>query len=89
MIFTTSSYSQPRAASPEWTLTHSMIYGTEIQDSKYLAEVMHHSLFNYFDYMVSYSRVDPDIEADWNKLNPKGFTYGSGGEYEREYIFYI
>jgi hypothetical protein len=86
MIFTTSSYSQPRAASPEWSQTHSMIYGMEFQDPSYLAEVMHHSLFYYFDYMVSGSRVDPKIEADWCKLNPSNFIYGKGGEYERIYI---
>ena len=86
LIFSTTSYSQPRAACPEWGQTHSMIYSMKIQDQTYLAEVMHHELFHYFDYMVSRSRVDPKIEADWNKLNPKGFTYGSGGEYEREYM---
>ncbi len=86
LIFSTTSYSQPRAACPEWDQTHSMIYSMKTQDLTYLAEVMHHELFHYFDFMVSGSRVDSKIEADWNKLNPKGFTYGSGGEYEREYI---
>ena len=86
LIFSTTSYSQPRAACPEWDQTHSMIYSMKIQDLTYLAEVMHHELFHYFDFMVSGSRVDSKIEADWNKLNPKGFTYGSGGEYERVYI---
>ena len=86
LIFSTTSYSQPRAACPEWGQTHSMIYSMKIQDQTYLAEVMHHELFHYFDFMVSGSRVDSKIEADWNKLNPKGFTYGSGGEYERVYM---
>ena len=86
LIFSTSTYSQPRAACPEWDKTHSMIYSMQIQDKDYLAEVMHHELFHYFDFMVSGSRVDSKIEADWNKLNPKGFSYGSGGEYEREYM---
>jgi hypothetical protein len=86
IIFTTSLYSQPRESCPEWGITHSMIYGMKLQDPTYLAEVMHHSLFNYFDYMVSGSRVDPKIEADWCKLNPSNFIYGKGGEYERIYI---
>jgi len=86
LIFSTSSYSQPRAACPEWEKTHSMIYSMKFEDKDYLAEVMHHELFHYFDFMVSGSRVDPGIEADWNKLNPKNFKYGRGGEYERVYM---
>ena len=86
LMFTTPSYSQPRAACPEWYKTSSMIYSMEIQSNDYLAEVMHHELFHYFDYMISHSRVDNAIESDWSKLNPPGFQYGSGGEYERVYV---
>jgi hypothetical protein len=86
LLFSTSTYSQPRAACPEWDKTHSMIYSMQIQDKDYLSEVMHHELFHYFDFMVSRSRVDPRIEADWSKLNPRDFKYGSGGEYERVYM---
>ena len=63
-----------------------MLYAIQEQDMNYLAEVMHHELFHYFDFMVSGSRVDSQIERDWSKLNPSNFQYGSGGEYEREYI---
>ena len=58
----------------------------KFEDVTYLSEVMHHELFHYFDFMVSRSKVDPGIEADWSKLNPSNFTYGRGGEYERVYI---
>ena len=85
LLITTSSYSQPRAACPEWTY-QCMLYRMQFDPQYYLAEVMHHELFHYFDYMVSGSRVDRQIENDWSKLNPKNFHYGSGGEYEREYI---
>ena len=86
LIITTSTYSQPRAACPEWTKTCSMLYAIQEQDMNYLAEVMHHELFHYFDFMVSGSRVDSQIERDWSKLNPSNFQYGSGGEYERVYM---
>ena len=86
LIITTSAYSQPRAACPEWTKTCSMLYAIQYQDMNYLAEVMHHELFHYFDFMVSGSRVDSQIERDWSKLNPSNFQYGSGGEYERVYM---
>jgi hypothetical protein len=86
LMFATSTYSQPRAACPEWSQTHSMIYAMEYQQSQYLAEVMHHELFHYLDFMISGSKVDSKVQADWETLNPKGFHYGSGGEYEREYI---
>ena len=86
LMFSTPSYSQPRAACPEWSQTHSMIYATEYQQSQYLAEVMHHELFHYLDFMISGSKVDSKVQADWVTLNPKGFNYGSGGEYERTYV---
>ena len=86
LMFATSTYSQPRAACPEWSQTHSMIYAMEYQQSQYLAEVMHHELFHYLDFMISGSKVDSKVQADWETLNPKGFHYGSGGEYEREYV---
>jgi F0F1-type ATP synthase membrane subunit b/b' len=85
LLITTSSYSQPRAACPEWTY-QCMLYRMQFDPHNYLTEVMHHELFHYFDFMVSGSRVDRQIENDWSKLNPKGFSYGSGGEYEREYM---
>ena len=86
LMFSTPSYSQPRAACPEWSQTHSMIYATEYQQSQYLAEVMHHELFHYLDFMISGSKVDSKVQADWVTLNPKGFHYGSGGQYERVYV---
>ena len=86
LMFATSTYSQPRAACPEWSQTHSMIYAMEYQQSQYLAEVMHHELFHYLDFMISGSKVDSKVQADWETLNPKGFHYGSGGEYERTYV---
>ena len=86
ITFSTPTYSQPRAACPEWSQTHSMIYAMEYQQSQYLAEVMHHELFHYLDFMISGSKVDSKVQADWETLNPKGFHYGSGGEYERTYV---
>jgi hypothetical protein len=86
LMFATSTYSQPRAACPEWSQTHSMIYAMEYQSNQYLAEVMHHELFHYLDFMISGSKVDSKVQADWETLNPKGFHYGSGGQYEREYV---
>ena len=86
LMFATSTYSQRRAACPEWSQTHSMIYAMEYQQSQYLAEVMHHELFHYLDFMISGSKVDSKVQADWETLNPKGFHYGSGGEYERTYV---
>ena len=86
LMFSTPSYSQPRAACPEWSQTCSMLYSMEYQSNQYLAEVMHHELFHYLDFMISSTKVDPKIERDWSTLNPKGFRYGSGGEYERVYV---
>ena len=86
LMFATSTYSQPRAACPEWSQTHSMIYAMESKSNQYLAEVMHHELFHYLDFMISGSKVDSKVQADWETLNPKGFHYGSGGQYEREYV---
>ena len=86
LMYSTPSYSQPRAACPEWSQTCSMIYSMEYQTNQYLAEVMHHELFHYLDFMISRTKVDPKIERDWSTLNPKGFHYGSGGEYERTYV---
>ena len=79
--FTSNFY--PRAAFPDWDKTHSMIYRMKIEDKDYLSEIMHYELFHYFDFMVSGSRVDSKIEAEWNKLNPSDFIYGREEDYKR------
>ena len=79
----TKSFNQSRLAFPEWEQTHSMIYIMKIQNKNYLAEVMHHELFHYFDFMISGSRVDSNIEAEWNKLNPSDFIYGKEEDYKK------
>jgi heat shock protein HspQ len=96
LIISTSSYSQPRPAFPEWDKTHSMIYRMKIEDKDYLGEVMHHELFHYFDFMVSGSRVDSNIEAEWNELNPSDFIYGGEKDYKsymennnKEQIYFV
>ena len=83
LIISTSSYSHPRPALPEWEQTHSMIYRMKIEDKDKLSEVMHHELFHYFDFMVSGSNVDSKIEAEWNELNPSDFKYGEEQDYKR------
>ena len=60
LMMTTSSYSQPRAACPEWT-HQCMLYRIQFEPHNYLSEVMHHELFHYFYYIVSGSRVDTQI----------------------------
>ena len=60
-----------------------MIYRMKIEDKDKLSEIMHYELFHYFDFMVSDSRVDSKIEAEWNKLNPSDFIYGREEDFKR------
>ena len=45
LMFSTPSYSQPRAACPEWSQTHSMIYAMEYQKINILLKLC---IMNYF-----------------------------------------
>jgi hypothetical protein len=44
----------------------------------YMRHVIHHEFFHLVDYFLNRSKYGHDPE--WEKLNPKGFRYGKGGE---------
>ena len=80
--FTTPFYSQERAGCPEHQQTKSLILAAAERNFLYIRIVMHHEFFHYVDWIDDYSYEDEKFE----KLNEPNFSYGKGGEFEREWI---
>ncbi len=73
---------QSRAGCPETSQAEALILSTAERNFAYMRIVIHHELFHYLDWADDNDYSDPE----WNKLNVKGFKYGKGGEFEREWI---
>ena len=74
--------SQERSGFPEFTETKSLILSSKERNFAYIRIVLHHEIFHYIDWIDDYSFKD----AQFAKLNIKNFSYGNGGENEREWI---
>ncbi len=53
---------------------------------RYQARVLHHEFFHLLDYSIQGSRSE---DPEWAALNPRDFTYGSGGERTSRFIAYF
>jgi hypothetical protein len=80
--FSTSQYSQYRAACPEYNKTLSMYYCTKERSITYIRTVIHHEFFHYVDWTDDLTFED----KEWRTFNRKDFQYGNGGQYERVWI---
>lgn len=80
--FSSPYFKQYRAGCPETNQIHSLILSTLERNFLYIRIVLHHELFHYVDWVDDFSYADPE----WKKLNEKGFKYGKGGEFEREWV---
>jgi hypothetical protein len=82
LIFSTNTYSQYRAAVPDYSYsTMAMIYCCKEQSQIYIKNVIHHELFHFIDYIEDGLLYGPD--PDWESLNTPNFTYGDGGANNR------
>ena len=80
--YTNFEYTQERAGCPEYDETKSITYAINEKNLAYIRIVLHHEFFHYIDFSDDLSYDDDE----WEKLNQKGFTYGEGGDSEREWI---
>ena len=74
--------SQDRSGFPEYNDTKSLILSSKERNFAYIRIVFHHEIFHFIDWIDDYSFKDDKFE----KLNIKNFSYGNGGENEREWI---
>lgn len=85
LIFSTDSYSQYRAAVPDYTRdTMAMIYCCKERGIEYIKNVIHHEYFHFIDYMDDGIIYGSDPE--WESLNKEVFIYGSGGANNRDWM---
>lgn len=80
--FHTEEYSQERTGCPDYMNTNGLILAVNENNFAYIRIVLHHELFHYIDYVVNEIYVD----EEWKSFNQPGFTYGNGGDSEREWI---
>lgn len=78
----TSEKTQDRAGCPDYNNTRSIILSVKETNIAYIRIVLHHEFFHYIDYADDFSYDDDG----WEELNEEGFTYGEGGDTEREWI---
>ncbi len=82
--FSTTTYSQYRAAVPDYSCKEmSMIYCCKERSVNYITNVIHHEYFHFVDYVDDGKIYGPDPE--WESLNEPSFSYGNGGALNREW----
>ncbi len=77
--FSTETYSQYRAACPEFNLTFGMYYCVKERNIAYINQVFHHELFHFIDWIDDYSFES----KPWREFNTPDFSYGNGGHNNR------
>ena len=80
--FSKINLSQERSGFPEYNETMSLILASNERNFAYIRIVFHHEIFHFIDWIDDYSFKDEKFE----KLNLENFSYGNGGENEREWI---
>lgn len=82
--FSTESYSQYRAAVPDYfDPDYAMVYCAKENCVDYIINVIHHEFYHFVDYMHDGHIYGP--EPKWDVLNEIDFKYGSGGANNREW----